>query len=333
MAKRCLVVFLLLTLMVAGMSVNAAAQGKKKVALILSGGLGDRSFLDSTYRGFEWAMEQLDIEGRYVEPSGPEEYETSIRYMAQNGYDLIITVTFNMLDATEAIAEQFPNVQFAIIDADSDIPNVSGVIFKEHVGSYLVGVLAGKMTQSNVLGFVGGAENPLIARFEKGFTMGAQAVNPEARVLVGYAGVFDDPAKGKEVAIAHYNRGADIVYHAAGKTGEGVIEAAKELDKWVIGVDSDQCYIAPENMIASMMKRLDVAVFNIIKDFIEGNFVPGTKIFGLEEDAVGPCLMYPLDYEHHHFPGIEEAMEAVDVYYHKLLSGEIVVPDPAGMLD
>ena len=332
MARRFLVAVLLVTL-VAGLSMGVAAQEKKKVALILSGGLGDRSFLDSTYRGFQWALEQLPIEGRYVEPSGPEEYETSIRFMAQNGYDLIITVSFSMLDATEAIAEQFPNVQFAIIDSDSELPNVSGVVFKEHVGSFLAGVVAGKMTQSNTVGFVGGAHNPLIERFEKGFTMGVQAVNPEAKVLVGYAGVFNDPAKGKEVAMAHYNRGADIVYHAAGKTGEGVIEAAKEVGKYVIGVDSDQCYIAPDNMITSMLKRLDVAVFNIIKDFVEGNYVPGTMIFGLEEDAVGPCQMYPLEYDHVHFPGLDEALEAVQEYYQKLLNGEIVVPDPTGMLN
>jgi basic membrane protein A len=325
--------FVLLAVVVSSFSPLAEAR-TKKVALVLSGGLGDRSFLDSAHRGLVWADERLDVETRYIEPSGPEEYEASIRAMAMARYDLIITIAFGMLDATNTIADQFPNTQFAIVDAVSDRPNVTSLVFKEHVGSYLVGVVAGKMTKTNKIGFVGGMEIPLIKRFEQGFIEGVKAVNPDAEVISGYAGAFDDPGKGKELAMSQYQRGADIVYHAAGKTGEGAIEAAKETDKYVIGVDSDQCYIAPDNMLTSMMKMVDVAVFNAIKDLVNDEYETGVKVFGLEENAIGPCRLYPetLDLsKHKDFPGMDEAMEAVEEYRQKILDGEIVVPDAMEM--
>jgi basic membrane protein A len=322
---------ILLTITATVFSPLAGAASKTRVALVLSGGLGDRSFLDSAHRGLVWAGERLGVETRYIEPSGPEEFEPSIRAMAMAGYDLVITVYFNMLDATNTVADQFPNTKFAIIDAVSDRPNVTSLTFQEHVGSYLVGVVAGKMTKANKIGFVGGQEQPLIRRFEKGFIEGVKAVNPDAQIISGYAGSFSDPGKGKELAMSQYKRGADIVYHAAGKTGEGVIEAAKETGKYVIGVDSDQCYIAPDNMLVSMMKMVDVAIFNTIESFVNDEYESGVvKVHGLEERAVGPCRLYPdiLDLsEHKDFPGMNEAMELVEKYRQKIMNGEIVVPD------
>lgn len=313
---------------------KAASKGLK-VALVLSGGRGDRSFLDSAYAGAMMAKDKLPgVSVRVVEPSDPSEYEASIRAMARGGYDLIITIAFGMLDATNKVADQYPNVKFAIVDATSNRPNVASLVFKEHEGSYLVGVMAGMMTKTNIIGFVGGMDIPLIRRFQKGFEAGVKAVNPKAEVLVGYAGAFNDPGKGKELALAHYQRGADIVYHAAGKTGEGVIAAAKERNKYVIGVDSDQCYIAPNNMITSMMKRVDVAVFSIIKDTLEGKFKAGPKVYGLAENAVGPCQLYPesLDLsDHKDFPGLKAAIEKAKEYRDKILSGKIVVPDAMQM--
>ncbi len=264
-------------------------------------------------------------------PQAPRIFEFLIRTSAMSGADLVITVYFTMLDATNTVADEFPHVQFAIIDAVSDRPNVTSLVFEEHVGSYLVGVMAGMLTKVDKVGFVGGEEIPNIRRFEKGFVAGVKAVNADAQVLSGYTGSFEDPGKGKEVALSHYDRGADIVFHAAGKTGEGVISAAKQTGQYVIGVDSDQCYIAPDNMIASMMKMVDVAVFNTIESVVKGEFQPGaTNVFGLEARAIGPCRLYPdilnLD-EHVDFSGMDEAMEAVQEYRLKILEGEIIVPD------
>ena len=335
MNKKFLAGMAVILLLVGIFGFTTVSQAKTmRVALVLSGGMGDRSFLDSAYRGLTWADEKLDIKTRYIEPKGPEEYQPSIRAMAQAGYDLIITIAFGMLDATNTIADQFPNTNFAIVDAVSDRPNVASLVFKEHVGSYLVGVIAGKMTKTNTIGFVGGMEIPLIKRFELGFIEGVKAVNPTAKILSGYAGAFDDPGKGKELGLSQYKREADIVYHAAGKTGEGVIEAAKEVDQYVIGVDSDQCHIAPDHMLASMMKMVDVAVFNTIQDLVNGDFKPGLKVYGLEENAVGPCHLYPdlLDLsEHKDCPGLDEAIKAAEEYRDKILAGEIEVPDAMEM--
>lgn len=331
------VVLLLLAAVVFSTSVPPAEAAPKniKVALVLSGGLGDRSFLDSAYRGLQWAKERLPgVTVRHVECSDASEYEASVRTMARGGYDLVITIGFGMLDATNKVADQYPKVNFAIVDAISDRPNVANLIFKEHEGSYLVGIVAGMMTKTNIIGFVGGMDIPLIRRFQLGFEEGVKVVNPRAKVLVGYAGAFNDPGKGKELALSQYQRGADVIYHAAGKTGEGVIAAAKERNRYVIGVDSDQCYIAPDNMLTSMMKMVDVAVFSVIKDVWSGTFTGGNKVYGLKENAVGPCQLYPdiLDLrDHKDFPGLEEALKKVREFRDKIVKGEIVVPDAMRM--
>ena len=326
-------VFVLMIIVLLSFGQNVQAE-TKKIALVLSGDLGDRSFLDSAYRGLKWSEERLDVETRYVEPANPSEFEPSIRAMARAGHDLIITLSFTMLDATNNVAQDYPDTQFAIVDAVSQEQNVTSLMFKEHVGSYLVGVLAGKMTETDKLGFVGGMEIPLIKRFQIGFEEGIKAVNPDAEINVGYVGAWDNPGNGKEIAKSQYQNGADIVYHAAGKTGEGVIAAAKEEDKYEIGVDSDQCYIAYDNMIASMMKMVDIAVFEAIQDVTEGQLEPGTKVFGLQQNAVGPCRLYSdiLDLDNHKdFTGLDEAMKAVEEYKEKILNGEITVTDPMEM--
>jgi len=336
MSKRLITViavFILMVMVVLSIGQNAQAE-TKKIALVLSGELGDRSFLDSAYRGLTWAEDRLGVETRYVEPANPSEFEPSIRAMARAGHDLIITVSFTMLDATNNVAQDYPDTQFAIVDSVSDQPNVTSLMFKEHVGSFLVGVMAGKLTETDQIGFVGGMEIPLIKRFEIGFKEGILAVNPDAELNVGYVGAWDNPGNGKEIAMSQYQNGADIVYHAAGKTGEGVIAAAQEVDKYVIGVDSDQCYIAFDNMITSMMKMVDVAVFETIEDVTEEDLKSGTKVFGLEQNAVGPCRLYSdiLDLENHQeFARMDEAMAAVEEYRQKIIDGEIVVTDPMEM--
>lgn len=330
--------FLAAVLLLAGAAApfgaEAAPKGMK-VALVLPGSLGGSSFLQSAYSGLKLAEQKLSgVSVTLVEPTDPTEYESAIRAMARAGYDMVITLTFRMLDATNKVASQYPGVKFVIVDAVSDNPNVSSVMFQEHEGSYLAGVLAGLMTKTGAIGFIGGMETPQMRRFQVGFEAGARAVNPKVKTLVGYTGSFDNPGKAKELALSQYERGVDIIFHAAGKSGAGVVSAAKERGKYVIGVDADQCPDAPDNTLASMLKRVDVAVFNVIKEGLAGTLKPGLRVYGLEENAVGPCWLYEdtLDLSgHRRFDGLDRALKVVREYRDKIVKGEIVVPDAMAM--
>ena len=247
-----------------------------KVGIVLSiGGLGDKSFNDSAYRGLENAKKDLGIEFKYVEPASPTEDEGFLREYAEAGYDLVIATGFLMKDATEKVAKDFPNVKFALIDEVSTLPNVSSLVFAEDQGSFLVGALASMMSKTGNVGFVGGMEIPLIQKFQKGYEMGAKYVNKDVKVGVLYtsgSNPFNDPVRGKENALSLIKQGADVVYHAAGGTGIGVIEAAKEAKVFAIGVDSNQDGIAQGTVLTSMMKYVDVAVYNAVKSVKEGTF-------------------------------------------------------------
>ncbi|MFW6367010.1 MAG: BMP family lipoprotein [Spirochaetota bacterium] len=262
-----------------------------KVGIVLSiGGLGDKSFNDAAYRGLEWAKRDFDMEFNYVEPASTAEDEQFLTQYAQSGYDLIIATGFLMKDACEKVAKQYPDTKFAIIDSVIDLPNVSSLTFKEHEGSFLVGALAGLMTESNTIGFVGGMEIPLIKKFEYGYEQGAKYTNPNVKILSLYTtgqNPFNDPVQGKDNALNQIGQGADVVYHAAGGTGLGVIEACKEKGVWAIGVDSNQDGVAKGTVLTSMLKKVDVAVYDTVKSVIEGNFESGVQSFGVKEGGVG----------------------------------------------
>lgn len=262
-----------------------------KVGIVLSiGGLGDKSFNDSAYRGLEMAQKDLGIEFKYVEPASPSEDEGYLREYAENGYDLVIATGFLMKDATEKVAKDFPNVKFALIDEVSALPNVASLVFAEDQGSFLVGALAAMMSKTGNVGFVGGMEIPLIQKFQKGYEMGAKYVNKDAKVGVLYtsgSNPFNDPVRGKENALSLIKQGADVVYHAAGGTGVGVIEAAKESKVFAIGVDSNQDGLAQGTVLTSMIKNVDTAVYNTIKAVKEGTFKAGEQRFGVAENGVG----------------------------------------------
>jgi basic membrane protein A len=268
-----------------------ASAGALKVGIVLSiGGLGDKSFNDSAYRGLENAKKDLGIEFKYVEPASPSEDEGYLREYAEAGYDLVIATGFLMKDATEKVAKDFPDVKFALIDEVSTLPNVSSLVFAEDQGSFLVGALAAMMSKTGNVGFVGGMEIPLIQKFQKGYEMGAKYVNPNIKLGSLYtsgSNPFNDPVRGKENALSLIKQGADVVYHAAGGTGIGVIDAAKEAKIFAIGVDSNQDGIAPGVVLTSMIKNVDVAVFNTIKAVNEGAFVAGEQRFGIKENGVG----------------------------------------------
>lgn len=263
------------------------------------GGRGDQSFNDAAYRGLERAMSELKVPEsniEYIEPGEGGDRESALRQLAAGPYDVIFGIGFLFSDDILAVAKDFPQKKFACVDMNVPAsgtlpPNVVALKFKEEEGSYLVGALAGWMTKTNKLGFVGGMQIPLIRKFEAGYAAGVKKANPAATVDVKYAGVdgnaFKNPTKGKELALAIYGAGADIIYHASGSTGLGVFEAANEKDKLAIGVDSDQWSAMPNRVLTSMVKRVDVAVFEVIRGTIAGSFPGGqVQVLGLEEKGV-----------------------------------------------
>jgi len=262
-----------------------------KVGIVLStGGLGDKSFNDSAYRGLEMAKKELGIDFKYVEPASPSQDEGFLREYAEAGFDLVIATGFLMKDAAVNVSKDFPNVKFAIIDEVIEAPNVSSLVFAEDEGSFLVGALAALMSKNNSVGFVGGMEIPLIQKFQRGYEMGAKYVNPNIKLGSLYTSgpnPFNDPVRGKENAISLIRQGADVVYHAAGGTGIGVIDAAREAGVYAIGVDSNQDDIAKGVVLTSMIKNVDVAVYNTIKDVVNNKFQNGVHVFGVAQDGVG----------------------------------------------
>ena len=287
----------------AGSDTTKAAGGpvsNVKVGLVFDvGGRGDQSFNDAAYAGLERAMKELGIpqeNTEYIEPGEGGDRESALRQLANGPYDVVFGVGFLFSDDVLAVAKDFPAKKFACVDmnvpADGVLPpNVVALKFREEEGSYLVGALAGYLSKTHKLGFVGGMQIPLIKKFEAGYVAGAKKAAPETGVDVKYAGVdgsaFKNPTKGKELALAIYNGGADIIYHASGSTGLGVFEAAREKGKLAIGVDSDQQSAMPGHVLTSMVKRVDVAVFNTIKDVQAGTFPGGqTHVFGLKDGGV-----------------------------------------------
>ncbi len=276
----------------------APAAGSVKIGVVFDvGGLGDKSFNDSANRGLVKAKTELGVQTQYIEPGDGSDRESAVRQRAAAGDKLVVGVGFIFSDDITKLAGQFPDTKFACIDytlpqgIEKTPPNLAGLRFREEEGSFLVGAIAGRVTKTKKLGFVGGMKIPLIRKFEAGYTAGVKQVCPDCTVLAAYAGTepkaFADPTKGKELALAQYARGVDIVYHASGKTGDGVFDAAKEQKKFAIGVDSDQFHVAPCCVLTSMIKKVDVAVFDAIKQVVDNKFASGVHEFGLAENGVG----------------------------------------------
>lgn len=267
-----------------------------RVGLVFDiGGKNDRSFNESAWRGLEKARSDLGVQVEYIEPTEGADRETALRSLAARGDDLVIGVGFIFGPDLERLAKQFPNVKFAGIDYSPSpgvgtLPNLAGLRFREHEGSFVVGAIAGMLTRTKTVGFVGGMKIPLIRKFEAGYIAGVKHVCPACRVLSAYAGTepkaFADPPLGQELAAAQYGEGADIIFHAAGKTGDGVFAAARQRGTLAIGVDSDQFERAPCCVVTSMVKRVDVAVVDIIKDVIAKRFQGGLHELGLAEHGV-----------------------------------------------
>ncbi len=308
----------------AGSGSQSAAQGKAlKVGIVFdSGGRGDKSFNDSAWAGVERAKTDLGIEESSVESKSEKDYEPNLEALAEQGCDLVVGVGINMKAAMEKIAPKYAAIKFAIVDAPVAADNVRSLLFKEEEGSFLAGYLAGLMSKTHKLGFVGGMELPLIKKFQAGYEAGAKTANPIVEVLPAkYTGSWDNVDYAKVAAAGLINAGADIVYHAAGRAGLGVISAAKEKGVWAIGVDSDQDGIAEGSVLTSMIKRVDQAVYQTIKDLKDGAFTPGDKIYDLKAGGVGLSEMrFTKDKI-----GAENLAKVKEIS-DKISSGEIMVP-------
>jgi basic membrane protein A and related proteins len=272
-------------------------------ALVLDvGGLGDQSFNDSAYAGLQRAKKEFNLtQTETLESSGPTDYVPNLTQLADAGYDPVFAIGFLMTDAVNEIAPQYPDTNFAIVDSVVEPQNAASLTFREQEGSYLAGIVAGLMTQESteytnpddkVVGFLGGQESDLIARFQAGYEAGVESVCPDCEVLVQYAGstpeAFNDPARGKELSLQQINEGADIIYHAAGLTGAGLFEAAREQKIFAIGVDADQAKLFPESpILTSVVKRVDNSVFQTIEQARDGNFPGGEVVeFGLDDKGI-----------------------------------------------
>ncbi|MGE5592929.1 MAG: BMP family lipoprotein [Betaproteobacteria bacterium] len=310
-----------------GVSVGAAAPKARVAVVFATGGLGDKSFNDSGFAGLKRAEKELGIESQYAEPQQIAEYETFLTQFAQTKrYDLIVSIGFDQADALKVVAGKFPNQKFAIIDTVVDAPNVASYVYKEQERGFVLGVIAGLMTTKTgdprinpdkVIGVVGGMDIPLINANIAGYMAGAKYVNPEINVLYSYVGAWADPAKGKELALVQFNQGADIVWQAAGRSGLGVIKAAEETNRYALGADSDQCYLAPKNVLTNGMKFVDNTIYTAIEQVISGKFKGGTHVLGLAEKGLGyTTSLVPPD-----------VVAKADALAQKVISGELTIPE------
>ena len=313
----------------AGRGQRSDGSNRLRVGLVLDvGGLGDKSFNDAAYRGLTRVETELDLETRLIEPGDGSDRESAIRQLAAAGFDLVIGVGFIFSDDLRAAAQQFPDVKFACVDYSPGQPppaNLVGLRFREQEGSYLVGAIAGLVTQTKHVGFVGGMRIPLIRKFEAGYSAGVKEVCPECEVLSAYAGTdpkaFADPTTGKELALAQYGQGADVIFHASGNTGKGVFNAARELGQLAIGVDSDQYAEAPCCVLTSMIKGVDVVVEETIRAVAAGRFAGGEREFGLRDNGVG----FVLDDRNRERIGAA-TLRRVETLRQQIVSGAIEVP-------
>jgi len=306
-----------------------------KVGMITgTGGLGDKSFNDAAFSGVQRAFDELGVEYDYVEPTAISEYEGYQRDFAMSGeYGLIICIGFDQADALIVVATEYPDQNFALVDMVVDNTNVASLTFRSNEGSFLLGVVAGMKSETGKIGFVGGMEIPLILDFFVGYEAGAQWANPEIEVLTPvYVGDWGDPAKAKELAVSLVEGGADMIFAAAGGSTLGALEAAEEQDVTGLGVDACMDYLNP-NMFASMTKRVDVAVYEMILDAMVDKFEGGFKSGGLAEGWVGMCRLPSeeayweelFDFEHPELP--EDIATKVADARTKIIAGDIVVPN------
>ena len=291
-SRYCLLVTAMLAVYAAPALVPAAlAQNTIKPAIVYStGGKFDKSFNEGVSTGAEKFKAETQIAAAEFEINNETQFEQAQRRFAQRGYDPIIAVSFSQGVALSKVAKEFPKIHFTLIDSVVDLPNVQSVTFKEHEGSFLVGVAAALASKTGKVGFVGGMDIPLIRRFQCGYEQGIKYANPKAELIANMTGTtpaaWNDPGRGAELAKGQFDRGVDVVYAAAGSTGIGVLQAAKDRGKYGIGVDSNQDHLHPGTMLTSMIKRVDLATYRSFKAMQSGAWQGGATALGLKEGGV-----------------------------------------------
>lgn len=276
-------------------AVAAFAQQPIKPAVVYDkGGKFDKSFNEGVFIGADRFKKETGVEFRDFEPTNDAQIEQALRRFARDGNSPIIAVGFSQATALQKVAAEFPDLKFTIIDMVVDLPNVQSIVFKEHEGSYLVGLLGAMASKTGKLGFVGGMDIPLIRKFACGYVQGVKATKPDAEIFQNMTGstpaAWADPVKGGELAKSQIDRGADVIYHAAGATGIGVLRAAADAGKLGIGVDSNQNALHPGKILTSMLKRVDVAAYHSFMAARDGSWKPGVSVLGLKEGGIDWAL-------------------------------------------
>ncbi len=311
-----------LALAIAG---SAAAQTPPAVMFDI-GGKFDRSFNQAAYDGAERFKKETGVTYNEFEITNTAEREQAIRNLARRGASVVIAVGFNNHAAIETVAKEFPNVKFTIIDSVVDLPNVQSVTFREHEGSFLVGMAAALVSKTGKVGFVGGMDVPIIRKFYKGYEEGAKHAKSSVEVFMNMTGTtptaFRDPTRGAELARGQFDRGVDVVFAAAGATGTGVYQAAKDAGKFAIGVDSNQNHLHPGTMLTSMVKRVDVAVYEAMTQARAGSWKPGARALGLKEEGVGVAID-----DNNKALLSADVLKRIDEARQAIIDGKIVVTD------
>ncbi len=271
----------------AGCASSPAQQKILNIGVIFgSGGLGDKSFNDSAYAGLLQAQKQYNIRFETVTPSSKEADISALRLFARNNYDLIIGIAFENMDNIQKVAAEYPSTRFAAVDFEISGNNITSIVYREQEGDFLMGVLAAMLTKTRYVGVIGGTNIPAIRRIMSGFKQGVNYQDSQVRTFQDFAGTFSDPKAGYELALKRYNEGADVIHNAASKTGLGIIEAAKQVNKLTTGTSGDQRYLAPGNMIGNRPKRVDTAVMLLIGEVKDGTIKSGIRSLGLKENGI-----------------------------------------------
>ena len=318
---------LLAAALIALLSAGVARAAEVAPAIVFDmGGKFDKSFNEGVHDGAEAFTRASGIAVREFEPQNDTQREQALRNFARRGQTPIVAVGFNQATAVKTVAAEFPALRFVIIDSVVEAPNVQSVLFREEQGSYLAGMLAAMRSATGKIGFVGGMDIPLIRKFACGYAEGARAVNPQVEVMQNMTGstpaAWADPVRGAELTRSQIERGADVVFHAAGATGLGVLQAAADAGKFGIGVDSNQNALHPGHVLTSMVKQLDIVTRSTLETARAGNWRPGVQVLGLAEDGVG------LVFDANNAPVVTTEMRGrVDQAKADIIAGRITVHD------
>ena len=306
---------------------HEAVAAPLRVGIVLDkGGRDDKAFNASAFKGAQEAEKALGVQTKILEGRDDNSAEPMLRALAEKKFDLIFAIGFSQAEAVKKVATQFPDRHFVLVDAMVTAANVASVVFDEHQGAFLVGALAAYTSKSGKVGFVGGMDIPLIRRFQMGYEAGVKAANPATKTFVNFVGVtgesWNNPPKGKELALSQYNQGVDVILAAAGASNMGVFDAAEEQHKLAIGCDSNQNWIKPGFVLSSLLKRVDVAVYNLIGDAQKGVFHSGNVHYGLIDQGVD----YALDqYNEKLIP--KTVIDKLAKLKADIIAGKVKVPD------